>query len=48
MKFVKTIAPFLILATAPSCVTVGQYFRDKGLSRAAFDLGCPSEQLKVH
>jgi hypothetical protein len=47
VRVIKAGVLFLLLATASGCATVGQYFREKGLSRAAFDLGCPSDHLQL-
>jgi hypothetical protein len=45
MKIILTV---LALAILSACVTAESSFKEKGLSRAAFDLGCPAEKIELN
>lgn len=43
----RVVLVLSLVASLLGCVTAESSFRDKGLTRAAFELSCPAEELQV-
>lgn len=43
----KTVLLALLVAASAACVTVESAYAQKGAGTAAFDLGCPADQIQM-
>ena len=44
----RVILVLLAISLSVACVTAESSFKEKGLARASFDLGCPADQIQTN
>lgn len=47
IKILRFLSIISFAFTLSNCMTTEQHFRQNGLNKASFDMGCPKEKLQI-